>query len=123
MTVYPLSFIETTPSSLNMTVEQQVATFPCQHNGSDDINWRVNGTPPNSPHITTDRDPLSGGGYSSVLSIRTLLGFNETTVECVAIFYEGSPPFQFTPPVTLLIQGLLFLTCKEMYMCRSACSC
>ena len=52
-----------------------------------------------------ERVPLSGGGYSSILSITTLLGFNETNIECVAVFYEGSTPFQFTSPVTLLIQG------------------
>ena len=49
-----------------------------------------------------ERVPLSGGGYSF---ITTLLGFNETNIECVAVFYEGSTPFQFTSPVTLLIQG------------------
>ena len=98
-----------TPSPLNMTVEQQVAVFHCQHSSSDDIIWRVNGTSPNSPYIFIEGVPLSGGGYGSSLSIRTLLGFNRTTVECVAIFFDGSLFVQFTPPVTLLIQGKVTL--------------
>ena len=97
------------PSPINVTVEQQVAVFHCQHGSSDDIIWRVNETSPNSLHITTEIVPLSGGGLRSSLSIRTLLGFNETTVECVAVFYRGSSPFQFTPPATLLIQGVVKL--------------
>ena len=92
-----------------MAVEQERAIFHCQHNSCDDISWRVNGTSSNSPNITIEGDPLNGGGYRSSLSISTLLGFNETTIECVAIFFQRSPPNQilFTTPVTLLIQGQL----------------
>ena len=107
LAVYPLSLAATfdmTPSPLNVAVEQRVATFHCQHNSCDDISWRVNGTFPNSPNITTEGDPLDGGGYWSSLFISTLLGFNETTIECVAVFFDVHP-LQFTTPVTLLIQG------------------
>ena len=55
----------------------------------------------NSSNIYTN---AVGDKYS--LSIVTLLEYNETTVQCVATFLDGSPPL-FTPPVTLLIQGTI----------------
>ena len=90
-----------------MAVEQGTATFYCQCLSCDSISWRVNGTAENrinSPNISTSVIQQIRGGR--VLSIRTLLEFNQTTVECVAIFYDGTPPL-FTPAVTLLIQGLI----------------
>ena len=85
-----------------MAVEQEVATFNCQCLSCDAITWRLNGAllnRINSPNITT-----SSNGTIRLLSIGTLLEYNGTTVQCVAIFVDGSPPI-FTPPVTLLIQG------------------
>lgn len=87
-----------------MTVEQEVAVFQCQHRSSDDIVWRVNGTIIIFGNIT--KVSLRGGGFTSSLSVETCLDFNETFVECVEIFYQGSSLFQFTSPVTLLIQGM-----------------
>ena len=96
-----------TPSPLNVTVEQQEAVFHCQRRSSEGIVfWRVNGTSPNSPNITTKGVPLSGGGYLSTLSIITLLDFNNTTIECALILFLKEMPIQFTTPaVPLLIQG------------------
>ena len=97
-----LAPFEITPSPLTVAVEQEVAVFVCQHLSSDGIAWLVNGTSLNriiSPDITT-----SNNGTIFLLSIGTLLDYNETTVECVATFLDGSPPI-FTPNVTLLIQG------------------
>ena len=87
-----------------MAVEQETATFRCQHSSSDAINWRVNGSSQNkinSPNIFTST-------YTDVdtITFQTLVEFNQTTVECVATFFDGSPP-QFTSPVALLIQGSL----------------
>ena len=87
------------PSSLNKTVEQEVAVFHCQHNSCDGITWRVNGT---STTSVIQVIYLGDRSVRSSLSIATLPGFN--TIECVAVFTDGSPP-QFTPLVTLLIQG------------------
>ena len=101
------------PSPLNVTVEQEVAVFYCQHETSDDITWKVNGTTRSSLTI-----PLSGGGFRSSLSIETHLDFNETTIKCVAIFFERSSPFQFTEPVTLLIQGLLLFAIIRSVCCN-----
>ena len=94
-----------TPSSLNVTVEQGVAIFHCQHRSSNEIVWMVNGTSPNTPNFTTETVPLGGGGSNSSLSIATFPVYNRTTVACVAVFFDGSP-LNFTPLVTLLIQGI-----------------
>ena len=97
-----------TPLPLNKTIEQQVAVFDCQHSSSDDIGWRVNGASSNSPNVSVVKVPLSGGGFRSSLSVATLPDFNETSVQCVGIFYQGTP-LQFTPLVTLLVQGMKVL--------------
>lgn len=93
------------PSSLNVTVEQGVAVFHCQHRSSDDISWIINGISYSSLNIT--KIPLRGGGLNTSLSIGTPLDVNETTVQCVATFFDRSAPFLFSAPVILLIQGLL----------------
>ena len=99
-----------------MAVEQGNATFYCQHCSRDVIDWILNGKPVkmiDSPHISTNVQTV-GSGKIYMLSIRTLPEFNETIVECVAIFHDindGLP--QFTPRVTLLIQGLVNIC---MYM-------
>ena len=83
--------------------------FHCQHRSSDYINWRVNGTSFNSLNISIEKSPLSGGGFGSYLYISTLPEYNRTTIDCVAIFFQGPSPFQFTLPVTLLIQGEILI--------------
>ena len=91
------------PTPLNVSIEQRIARFCCRNDFVDAIHWRVNGTSVNllnSPNISTNT-MLSGG----LLSIETLLGYNQTSVECVATFFDGSPPI-LTAPVMLLIQGL-----------------
>ena len=60
----------------------------------------------NSPNISINDIQESGGGRIDTLSIGTLLKFNQTTVECAAVFFDGTPS-PLTPAVTLLIQGLL----------------
>ncbi len=95
-----------TPSSLNKTVEQGEAVFRCQHRSSDAITWRVNGSSLSSSNISEWRVPVDDGGFGSFLSIATLPGFNNTTIECGAIFFDSSP-LLFTPPVTLLVQGTI----------------
>ena len=95
-----------------MAVEQGTATFYCQHLSCDYVVWRVNGVADNnihSPNISTDKMQGNGGNiyYLSII-IGTLLEFNQAKVECVATFLNGTQP-QFTPAVTLLIQGLMNL--------------
>ena len=96
-----------TPSSLNKTVEQGEAVFSCQHRSSDDITWRVNGTSIiSSDNISEWRVPVGDGCFVYFLSIATLPGFNNTIIECVVILFD-SFRLLFTPPVTLLIQGIV----------------
>ena len=96
-----------------MAVEQETATFFCQHPTSDGINWRVNGqslSVLNSPNIrSSSNNPQSNGGKLYSLSIGALSEFNQSSVVCVAIFLDGTSS-QYTPPVTLLVQGQLNIT-------------
>ena len=90
-----------------MAVEQETATFRCQHSTSDGIVWRVNGMSldtMNPPNITTDRILLSSADVQYTLTIVTLLEYNQTNVECVAIFFDRLPVL--TETAVLLIQGL-----------------
>ena len=99
---------EITPSPLTVAVEQRSATFYCQCLTCHSISWRVNRVAENkinSPNISTGEIQQIGGGRILILIIELLLEFNQTIVECVAFFIDGTPP-QFTPAVTLLIQGL-----------------
>ena len=94
-----------------MAVEKGTATFYCQHLTSDNISWRVNGIPLNminSQNVRPSSSKQQNGGriYSLLFTgNETLLEFNHSTIECVAVFFNGSSS-QFTPPVTLLVQGL-----------------
>ena len=105
-----------TPSSLNKTVEQGEAVFHCQHRSSDDIIWLVNGTSvSSSDNISELTVPVGDGRFVYFLSIATRPGFNNTTIECVAVFFDGSP-LLFAPPVTLLIQGVLLIISSNYYI-------
>ena len=90
-----------------MAVEQGTATFQCQHPLADVIGWRVNGIPLNAAILqnVSATSVVTSNGVASTLSIGTLLVYNGITVECIATFIDGSSP-QFTPPVTLLVQGI-----------------
>ena len=111
------------PSPLTVAVEQETAVFYCQHLTSDGINWRVNGQSLNilnSPNIISSSDnPQSNGIKVYSLSIRILSEFNQSTVVCVATFFDGSPS-QFTSPVTLLIQGLSTMAIVTNYLVNCA---
>ena len=84
------------PSPLTVAVKQGTATFQCQHSLCDAVFWQVNGASLNRANFPN---------ISTTTSIRTLLKYNQTTIVCVALFFDGTPP-QFTAPVALLIQGL-----------------
>ena len=92
-----------------MAVEQENATFQCQHPLAVGIGWQVNGIPLNAATLQNISTASVGtpNGVTSTLSIPTLLVYNVTTVECVATFIDGSSP-QFTEPVVLRIQGTMY---------------
>ena len=87
-----------------MAVEQGTATFQCQHPLAIAIGWRVNGIPLLN---IADLQNLSSTTHNGVtmLSIGGLLENNGTIVECIATFFDGSPPISSTP-VPLLVQGI-----------------
>ena len=99
---------EITPSPLTVAVEQETATFQCQYSHADLIDWRVNGSSPiNLSNISSTSIRSSNGVILSMLSIETLLAYDGTTIECVAVFLDESlPQLESTPPVTLRIQGI-----------------
>ena len=96
-----------------MAVEQGTATFQCQHSLADVISWRVNGMPlstaANFFNISVIRFSGVNGVSTNILSIGTLLVYNGTTIECVAIFIDGSSLPQYTAPVALFIQGIIII--------------
>ena len=98
------------PSPLTVAVEQGTASFQCQHPFANGINWLLNGTSPNRAGLISlfSSVHFTGSIRSYALSFGILLEYNQTTVQCVAIFTDGSPP-QFTEAVTLLIQGLFII--------------
>ena len=93
-----------------MAVEQENATFHCRYLLADVISWRVNGTLLNTAATFSNISAISFAGVNGVsthiLSIGTLLVYNGTTIECVAVFIDGSSP-QYTAPVPLFIQGII----------------
>ena len=85
----------------------QDAQFSCRHSSADDVGWQINGSSLNRinlPGITTSISFVDGGVVNmlTIESINTI--FDSTTIECVAIFFDGSPT-EVTPAATLQVQG------------------
>ena len=98
-----------------MAVEQEIAVFNCQHLSANDVEWLLNGTSLERAGVRNVSSSVQFNGNIKhyTLSIVTHLEYNQTTVECVATFNDGSPP-QFTGAVTLLIQGELIVNPRRM---------
>ena len=86
--------------------------FQCQHSLAEVIIWRVNGIPleraANFSNVSVTSF-VGVNGVSTHLSIGTLLVYNGTTIDCVAVFIDGSSSPQYTAPVALLIQGIIIV--------------
>ena len=104
----PSAPFEVSPSPLTVAVEQGTAAFQCRHPLAIAIGWRVNGilSVATIPNVSI-ANVVTPNGVTTILSISTILVYNETTIECIATFIDGSLP-QFTPLVTLLIQGIVY---------------
>ena len=85
-----------------MVTLQQVAVFNCQHQTADNIGWRVNGT------FLSRHQPQGvishSNGVLSTLNITASIEYNETTIDCVAVFYSEDV-FQVSSLAYLYIQG------------------
>ena len=100
------------PSSINVTVGQE-RRFQCQHSNADTITWRINGTRLSDNHplnIVTHTEMRSSNNHSSVtvVHILTIQGaqvYNETTIQCEAVFFDTSPS-DLSPEVISLVQGI-----------------
>ena len=97
-----------------LTVAQgQVATFHCQHSTADVIGWRLNDTALNGHDSSFVRSVASSTSHSDgviryTLTIAALPEYNQTEIECVALFLDGSP-VEYTDTVILTIQGLFMV--------------
>ena len=105
------------PSPLTVAVEQETATFQCQHSLADDITWLLNGTSLNRTGLPNVFFSVrfKGSVRTYTLSIGTLVEYNQTKVECVALFIES--PLQKSEAVVLLIQGRLIDYCISSKSC------
>ena len=105
------------PSNITLPFGSEIqAVFRCRHSTADTIGWIVNGSsvgqnpsPDIIPSTITDDD----GTLVHTLTIIARPEYNGTEVECVAVFFDGSPK-EDTPSVTLtIIDGRLSMNCYK----------
>ena len=87
-----------------MTVELGTALSPyrCRHTSFDYITWRVNGSSLLHFPDIIPRAINEDGNTVYTLTIPAEPQYNGTVVECVAYFFDGSPPgVSRSPPATL----------------------
>ena len=105
-----LGFVEVPSPPVMIVTMKQRHTYTCNHSQADRIFWRVNGGVLGIenffPNVTEGIISLPGGDKVYTLTIGGLSEHNETTIECSAVFDDGSLP-ELTPSVTFLIQGQL----------------
>ena len=97
--LFSLGFVEE-PLSLNLTIGEE-AVFRCEHRSADAIFWRINGT------SLRDRPDLSDGFKEIIgqLTVTSLTKYNNTLIQCVALFHSDNSQPETTAPATLKIQG------------------
>ena len=103
------------PKDVRVALGEEVV-FQCQFPGADVIEWKLNNRSLaigeqniNMDISIRDNITLEEGGHVHTLKIPALKPYNETTVKCLASFFNGcqSTMVQESPAVTLLIQGKL----------------
>ena len=103
-------FIEV-PLPLNVTSEQS-ALFRCTHATADTLAWRVNSTSVRNLPISVAHETLAvlnGNILTSNLTIETYLRYDDTQVDCVALFFDTTTATELSPTVILRIQGIIYL--------------
>ena len=95
--------------------------FHCQHPTASDLEWLLNGssTSLGRPDIQFSTI-VSGDGISEQLMIETQIEHNQTSIECVAKFSDGSLPMK-TLSVTLGVQGIYVV--ERSYSVRPILNC
>ena len=83
------------------------AIFICQHPTANAIGWRLDGKPLLNSHLDNVSAVTTSvtGSIQNILTIVANPQYNLTEVECVALYFDGSP-FMNPGVVTMTIQGL-----------------
>ena len=101
------------PSVVIVTIEERYE-YRCNHSQTIMINWRVNssdlGIETIPQKVDTSVVSFPNGGKVYTLTIGGLFEHNETTIQCIASFDDGSTPVM-TPIVSFYTQG----TCKKKF--------
>ena len=100
------------PSVVIVTIEERYE-YRCNHSQTIAINWRINGSdligietlPQN---VNTSIVSFPNGDKVYTLTIGGLLEYNETQIQCVASFHDGSNPVM-TPIVLFYTQGIIII--------------
>ena len=87
-----------------------MASFVCNHSAPDTIGWQINGSSltmlqePLSSHITFRIFYDPDGSVSSILMIEAINEFNESNINCLALF-DGAQA-EYSSTALLKIQGI-----------------
>ena len=83
-----------------MTIGEE-AIFRCEHRFADAFFWRINGTSLSSrTDLSDDFNELIGQ-----LTVTALTKYNNTLIQCVAVFVSDNSQPVTTAPAVLMIQG------------------
>ena len=109
--IYTLSSLDFTVQPSNKKVFAGIdVLFQCSHSSADNIGWRLNGTSINTPNFTKEchyyREVryLNDSTKLNIFKIRAAPGCNDTTVQCVAFFFNNTAP-EISTEATLIVQG------------------
>ena len=96
------------PASNNMSIGQ-MANFRCNHSAPGTIGWQVNDSSlmslgPKSSHVTSRIFRHPDGSALSILTIKAISDFNQSSVRCLALF-DGAQA-EYSPRALLQIQGI-----------------
>ena len=102
-----------------VTMEEQ-HVYICNHSATDRISWRVNGSVLNHEifpkNITSDSISLPEGGRIHKLTIGGHSEHNGTTIQCSAVFVNGSIP-EVIHMVAFYTQGQLHVVSLILDAC------
>ena len=83
-----------------------IPPFRCRHTSSDAlVTWRVNGSALGQFPDIRSSSVNEDGTIVSTLTIPGEPQYNGTVVECVAVFFDGSP-IEVSPPATIILLTL-----------------
>ena len=84
-----------------MTIGEE-AVFRCEHRSADATFWRINGTTLSS---RTELYNYFNDDTVSQLIVTALTKYNNTLIQCVAVFVSDNNQPETTAPAILKIQG------------------